>query len=158
MKTWFKQPPQHFVLFLFSFLVSLYIMLALFYVQASREIKVLYNFNIINLSLLDKTLGIFFRCHLLSMCNWTCSMNTSGHMHYAWMLPYYTKKVCWNKPGFDQNLRRFQDQSSLYSHSPLGIWAALSFLPAYCFCCRFGLPLRRRSLSITGTLQADPTG
>lgn len=60
MKSWFKQPPQHFVLLLFSFLVSLYIMLALFSVQASGEIKVLYNFNIINLSLLDKTLRIFF--------------------------------------------------------------------------------------------------
>ena len=66
-------------------------------------------------------------------------------------------KKCWNKPGFDQNPRRFQDQGSLYSHFPLGVWEALSFVPTYCFCCRFGLPLRRCSLSIGDTLQAHPT-
>lgn len=44
---------------LFSFLVSLYIMLALFCVQESGQIRVLYNFNVINLSLLDKILRSF---------------------------------------------------------------------------------------------------
>lgn len=56
------------------------------------------------------------------------AMSTSCHMHCAWMLPYYTQSVETSQV-FDQNTMRSQDQGSLYSHFPLGVWEALSFVP-----------------------------
>jgi len=158
MKTWFKQPPQHFVWLLFSFLVSFYMMLALFCVQASGEMKVLYSFSIINLSQLDKTLRIFKKNVICSVCViehirvlWihlgACIMHESSHI---------TQKIL-KQTRFWPKSKEIPDQSSLYSHFSSGVRKALSFVSAYSFCGRFGLPLGRCSRRIVDTLQADPT-
>lgn len=107
------------------------------------------------LSLLHKTLGIVFKCHILSMCHWThtCSMNMDTCIVHE--CSHITQKNVETDQIFDQNLRRFQDQSGLYSQF---LWMyekpwvlCLHTVPV----CRFGLPLRSCSLSIGDSLQAD---